>query len=49
MQDNGIPSLEKRGYIAPGQKTMIVNNNDSFIPELGTRVVGLDWYLSRDS
>ena len=26
---------------------MIVNNNDSFIPELGTRVVGLDWFLSR--
>ena len=49
MQDNGIPTLEKRGYVAPGQKTMIVNNNDNFIPELGTRVVGLDWYLSRDS
>ena len=49
MQDNGIPSLEKRGYIAPGQKTMIVNNNESFIPELGTRVVGLEWFLSRDS
>ena len=28
---------------------MIVNNNDNFIPELGSRVVGVDWYLSRDS
>ena len=28
---------------------MIVNNNDNFIPELGSRVVGIDWYLSRDS
>ena len=49
MQDTGVPSLEKRGYIAPGQNVMIVNNNDNFIPELGTRVVGIDWFLARDS
>lgn len=28
---------------------MIVNNNDNFIPELSSTVVGVDWYLSRDS
>jgi hypothetical protein len=28
---------------------MLKNKNDSFIPELGTRVVALDWYLQRDS
>ncbi len=39
MKDNGISNLEKRGYIAPGQNIMMTNNNDDFIPELGTRVV----------
>jgi hypothetical protein len=28
---------------------MMTNKNEDFIPELSTRVVGLDWYLSRNS
>jgi hypothetical protein len=28
---------------------MMTNQNQDFIPELGSRVVGLDWYLSRNS
>ena len=49
MKDTGISNLEKRGYIAPGQNIMMTNNNDEFIPALGTKVVGQDWYLSRNS
>lgn len=40
MKDTGISNLEKRGYISPGQNIMMTNNNDEFIPELGTKVVG---------
>ena len=40
MKDTGISNLEKRGYIAPGQNMIMTNNNDEFIPELATRVVG---------
>ena len=39
MNDTGISNLEKRGYIPPGQNTMMTNNNDDFMPELATRVV----------
>jgi hypothetical protein len=28
---------------------MMTNNNDDFMPELATRVVAQDWYLSRNS
>ena len=49
MKDNGIPDLEKRGFIMPGQSQVVVNNTDFFINELGQRVVSLDWFLSRDN
>lgn len=49
MDDSGLPSLEKRGFIRPGYSELVLNSNDHIIPELVRRVVTLDWFLSRDS
>lgn len=49
MNDNGIPALEKRGFIQPGTNQIVINKNEEFIDELGRTVVSLDWFLSRDN
>jgi len=33
--------------LAGGVGELVVNENDNFIPELGQRVVSLEWFLSR--
>ncbi len=49
LNDNGIPTLRKRGYLLPGSSEIINNDNNDFIKELGDQVVGLDWFLSLDN
>ena len=49
LNDSGMPTLQKRGYKMPESEGVVVNDqNMEYVRELGTQVVGLEWFLGRD-
>ncbi|CDW82634.1 UNKNOWN [Stylonychia lemnae] len=46
LNDTGMPNLQKRVYMMPGSQP-IANHNKDFIPEMGEKIISLEWFLGR--
>eukprot|EP00347_Sterkiella_histriomuscorum_P000315 403376352 len=47
LNDTGLPQLQKRHYMLPGQSQPVENNNKDFIQELGEKYISMDWFLGK--